>query len=668
MFSFLLLALLLASIAPLTRAQDTPPPVLTVRLVEPTQFVAGRGGLLSVYGTGFTTASTVRLVGFGLLAATFVHEGALTAEIPASIPTGTYGVEVSDATGGTASAPQAVTIVPAPTTPQPLPTFEPPTAVPSLPPPTPVPGQPSLIVRSFSASPSSIPQGGTTIFTFEVVNQGNRAALGVALALSTESRFSPANGQASILLPDLQPGASATVSLSVVAGMDTPAGPNDVVITMTCRDFEGKTFSTNAALGVTVTEANRIVQLLIAQYRVEPTPAVPGQPVLVTLSLRNAGNRTAAGVSVRVAGEGGLLIPSAGGDTVIVGDIEANVVADVTFQMIVRGDARRGPQPQPLTIAYVLNGEEKTINTTIGIEIAASAAPQPVILLDSFDTGEAVLTPGMRFTLSFVLRNVGNIDAGEMLVTFGSLDVSNPPPSDPNPTPGAGGNPDSSSNTTPSSSFAPVGSGNTIFAGALTAGTTMTLTQDFVVNVNVNSGIQVLPISVRYRTSDGAIGQTTLPASLIVVVPPRLQVDLADPLPPTVNVGEPLSVTLQINNIGRDLEVIQRAELVAENGEVLDGASTAIGVIRADDDASVNATVNATAEGTLAFTFRLHYLDDLNAPRTLDYRFTVDAVQPPPLPEPEFPPEPIIVPTPPPPPDNTLGELLLGLLGLGGGG
>jgi hypothetical protein len=670
---FLLIALLalLGVIAPLHAqdvTQEPQPTPLQVSLVEPVTFTSGTGGALSIYGQGFTSATTVRLVGFGLLTSTFINSGALTAQVPPGVGAGGYGVEVTDPVGGSARAPQTITVNPVPVTaPPPPPTFEPPTAVPTLPPPTPVPGQPSLVVRSFSASPASIPQGGTTTFTFEIINQGNRAALGVAVSLAAESNFSPANGQAGLILPDIPPNAVISVSLSVVAGRDATVGPNDVGITMSYRDFEGKTFTSNAILGVEVEDANLSVQLVITRYEVTPTPAAPGQPVEIRMTLFNMGSERAGGVMVRLTGEGSLLIPGSSGDAFIVGDLAAGASTEVIFGMIVKSDARRGPQPQPVQISYLQGGESQQLTSTIGLDIAAVNTPQPVILLESFSSGATALTPGMRFTLEFTLKNVGQSDATDMLVTFGSMDVSsNPPPQNDNGTPTGGGSGGNNSNTTPSANFAPVGSGNTLYAGTLAAGESMTLTQEFIVNVKIESGIQTLPISLRFRTENGETGQATLPASLLIVVPPRLQVDLQDPLPPTVNVGEPLPVTLIINNIGTTIEVLERAAVSTENGEVLEGATTPIGIIRADDDAQISAVLMPSAEGVLRFTFTLHYIDDLNEARTLDYTFSVDAVQPPEMPTPEFPLEPIPTPEPTPEPDDLLGDLLLGFLGLGG--
>ncbi len=638
---------------------------ISVTGVEPTQLISGTGGTVSVFGQGFASGAAVRVVGFGLLATTVVSPTALTAVVPASIGPGVYGIEVIDPINGTVVAPFAL-IVSAPvvvTTPPPPP--EPATATPQ---PTVIPGQPSLVVRSFVANPTVIPQGGTTTFEFELVNQGNRTAQGISLTLNPDSRFSPAGGQAGLTVPDLLPGAVVRLRLSAIAREDAPAGPNSVGITMSYRDFEGKTYTSSGSLSVQVEDVNLAARVVIAQYRVEPSPVVPGARARVVLTLQNQGNAPASAVLLRVAGEGGLLIPDSGGDSFSFGDLQPSDVVDLTFTMIVRSDARRGPQPQPVSISYVENGETQTVTTSIGIDVAPVITESPVILLDSLDTGDGLLEPGKRFTLTFTLRNVGDADAQGMLVTYGTMDVSNNPPPQSTPSgsprePGSG----SSTTSTPSTVFAPVGSGNTIFAGDLPFGEALTLTQDFVVNLNVESGIQTLPITVRYNTSEGSSGQTVLPASLVVIVPPRLQVDVAETLPETINQNEPFALGLQVTNLGRGNEIIDRAEVSVTGGEVIEGTTATVGILRPDDDATINALVVPTELGRFSVTFTLIYTDDLGAERDLQYTYGFDVVEPPPPPpEVEQLPDLGVSLTPEPEPDDLLGRLLLGFLGLGG--
>src|SRR5262249_39048358 len=152
---------------------------------------------------------TVRLVGVGLLQTTFVNSSALTAVLPADLPPGQYGIEVSAPGAGTVVSPNNLTVK---LPPQPQPTAAPPTevptAIPTLPQPTAIPGQPSLIVREFVAIPSVVAPGGAVAMTFVVLNQGNRVAQGVSVSLDAGGKFFPASGQSGVPLPDMPPGSS----------------------------------------------------------------------------------------------------------------------------------------------------------------------------------------------------------------------------------------------------------------------------------------------------------------------------------------------------------------------------------------------------------------------------------------------------------------------------
>ncbi len=259
---------------------------------EPSSILSGQEGILSVFGTNFTPQSMVRLVGIGLLQTTFVNGQALTAALPATLPPGKYAVEVVDPAAGVARSPNKLTVI-APTPTQP-PTSEPlpPTDVPPTPePPTPIPGQPSLVVRNFSTDPAIIAPEDTVTLRFEVFNQGNRSALGIAVSVDAGSKFVPANGQSSVVVPDLGAGSLYTVSLAVVAAIDTPPGPTSIPLTLTYRDGQNNTYTGKASLSIMVSEpAETASQVILSKMMLDPATAEPGKPIHVTLFVTNSGN------------------------------------------------------------------------------------------------------------------------------------------------------------------------------------------------------------------------------------------------------------------------------------------------------------------------------------------------------------------------------------------
>jgi uncharacterized repeat protein (TIGR01451 family) len=671
---FLILLLLLSLGALGTAAQEvapeaTEPPVtgeqqlpMTITFAEPAQIIAGQKVNLSVIGTNFTEETTVRLIGYGFLTTTFINPTALSAAVPETIPVNSYNIELID--------PDPVYIfvpnVPADTftvLPVPPPTREPATQAPPPEPtiaPTEIPGAPNLLVRSFSANPGSIKPGGTVTFTVEVVNQGTRIAQGVSLTVDAGGKFIAAGGQSTILMPDMAVNASSVVSVPVAAASDTPGGPQTVGITLSYRDFSGATYTSKGSLTVDIDAVSSASQITMSRYLVDPNPVVPGEPVKVTILLSNTGNQTAGQVLIQMGD--GILLAGPQGNSFPVGDMEPGTSQSMDLPLIVSTGAKSGPQSQAITVNYLQNGEAKSSNSSMTIDVANVIAPAPLLQLDTYDYGKDILLPGDRFTLTLVLKNIGDADADNMLVTFGTVESSGS-----QSTPDGSG---STTSTTPSSTFAPLGNGGTLFAGTLGSGDeTVTLTQDFIVSGSVDSGIYSLPITLRYGKPDGTSAQDSLRASIVVLVQPNLLINDTAPLPETVNVGEPVFISLEVSNKGRKQVNFSNVVVTAENAEVQEGADTYLGPLRVDDDTAVTSSVVPSAAGPVKVTVTFNYIDDLNQPNTIVKEYEVEAVEPPPPPDlGNEPPPDFNIPTPTPPPtdpNELIGRILFGLLGLG---
>jgi uncharacterized repeat protein (TIGR01451 family) len=641
---------------------DPPPTPISITRSEPGQIIGGIEGQITVMGAGFTPNTKVRLVGYGLLNTTFVNAGALTGVLPATLPPGAYKVQATDPDGGTATSPNTLTVL-APT-PTPLPTLEPstmPTLFPTREPATPVPGQPSLVVRDFIASPAAVAPGQSVQLTFIVVNQGNRAAQGVSVAVDPGGKFVPANGQASVTLPDLGVGGSIGVQLMVDVMKDAPAGPNTVPITMSYRDFSGEVYTSKANLSVVISETAEVPQVVLSSYSIAPSPVKPGQTVTISGQVRNSGSAVASQVLLRVAGTENVLLAGPQGDTLPLGDIQPGASITLSLQMVVKNDAKPGPQPQPISLSYILESAAKDIPGSLTVEVANTAAESPLLLLESFSIGKDFLRPGEIFDLSLTLQNVGKGTARELLVTFGTVESSSS--GSETPSPGSG-----TSTTQPSTVFATMGGGGTIYVGLLGAnGQETEMEQKFIVSGTVESGIYALPITLRYQKEDGTSVQSTVSASLVVIALPRVQVTLNTLVPESVMVGDVIPLEFEITNHGSKTFNLIKSSVETTNAEVMDGKETVLAPVKTDSDTSFAAQVMAQAEGTITITVKVHYLNDLNQEDALVFEYQTEAM-PMPEPPPDFGEPPIDVTPPPEEPekeDDTIGRLLLGLLGLG---
>jgi hypothetical protein len=732
-----------ASIAPLVVTQN-----------EPSQVTSGQSGSLSIIGANFTESTTVRLIGYGFLQTTFINAGSLTAALPSSVPTGTYLIEVSDPIHGTAMAPTILSVVSPPVTATPVPTA------------TEVPGQPSLIVRSFSAAPSSIYPGDTAQIALELVNVGSRTATGVVVSLG-DSKFSPANGQASVTVSDLAPYASCVVTLSVIAPADATEGPASIPLVLNSRDSGGTAYKDSATVSVSIlAKQSRSAQIVLKSYTVTPSAAAPGETVTVQAVLANAGNQTASQVllqlndtsAVLVAGSQGnsfsvgtlkaggkvtikmqlvvandaksgiqaqaftisylqegeskqttasisldvkakeslapqvmlerytvtpnaaapgeavtvqavltnagnetasqvllqlsdtsaVLIAGSSGNSFPVGDMQPKASKTITLPLIVANDAKSGVQSQAFTISYLQEDESKQTTASISLEIKPSVEDSPVLLLKSYSTGQdSTLQPGQQFTYQMSIQNAGKQKVSSLLVIFGTVKSDSSSAT-------------ATSSTTTSTNFAPLGSGDTVFVGDLPAGRAATVSQDFIVNSSLDSGVYSLPITLQYQLTDGTTTQQSLNASLIVVVQARLRASITSTLPDKLTVGETYSLTIKIANLGSSKVAVSRMHVTGDNITVTKGADALLDPLASEDNTTESVTIQAKAAGAYKITVEIEYTDDLNRAQTYTTTFTGEVVAPA-TPSNQGP-----LPPTPQPPQDLVGRLLLGLLGLGG--
>jgi hypothetical protein len=524
-----------------------------------------------------------------------------------------------------------------------------------------LPGQPALVIRNFVADPARLAPGDTVSLSFEVVNQGNRTAQGVSVSVGADGKFLPAPGQAAVTVPDIAPGSSAPVVLVAVAALDAPSGPASIPIAFAFRDFE-KAYTGDGVLGVTVERIAEVSQVTIASYRVSPNPAAPGATVRVSVTVANTGNQIARQALIRVAGADGVLLAGPEGDTFPLGDLEPGARASRMLELVVDPDAQPGPRAQPVTLTYLQDAEVKESTDSLTISVARAVTLQPTLLLQTYDTGKDVLVPGDRFNLQVTFLNVGDDTAHGILLTFGTVEESSPPPQT-TPNPGDSGSGGGSS-TTPSDTFAPIGSGATVLIGDIAPDQIQTVTQEFFVNGRASSGLYSLPLTLSYKRSDGASAQNVVRISLPIVAPPQLRFQLQNPVPPSVNVGEPLPLAVGVFNDGTARADLRRAVVTAENAEVVEGAESELAGLSGGEDTTISASVIPNGEGTVRITLTLYYADDLRQERSLTTAYESEAVEPPPPPDiVEEPPLP--TPEPPPSPQDTIRRLILGLLGLG---
>jgi len=607
-------------------------PSLDVDRTEPSTFTNGINGTLSVIGDNFTEITTVRLIGYGYLQTTYFNATALTAVLPSTLSAGTYSIEVSDPTHGTEISSNTLRVY-----------AEDIEA-------TAIPGQPTLVIRNYVTSPASIFAGDTTTLTFDVYNAGTYTAEGVIVSLGN-SDFAPANGQASLALSNISLLSSQTVSLSVTASATLTEGIAIIPITMSYRDENGATYTSDGNVSVMIIEEEQgDSQIILDSYLITPNPAYPGDSVIVQALFRNTGTETAKQVLVQL-GDGALLAGSQG-NAFTLGDMLAGSTVPITMPLVVSSDVDAGLQSQLLNISYLQDGESETSTASMSIEVEELDTESPILLLQSYSTSDEELVPGQRFTLDLTLFNAGSVDMSDMMLSFGSINTTSSSSDD-----------SVTTTTTADSNFSPNGDGGTIVIGDIFAGESHTIQQEFIANNDLDNGVYSLKLSVQYEAENIDIEQT-FNASLIVNTPPLLRITQDNELENPLTVGETYTLGVNIANLGDDDVTMTDMSVTGVNISITDGETVLLEPLSGDDDTLENIEFTALECGTYSLQIDVHYIDDLNQVKAFSAEF-VGEIEDAPAPT-ERRQIRQVEPEPEEENENLLGRVLLGVLGLGG--
>ncbi len=385
---------------------------LGITAVEPKTLPAETGGTLSVYGSGFTSNTVVRLVGYGLLTTELVNSTALRATVPAGLAAGSYDVQVSDG-AATATLSKAVQILAAPT---PTPTPQPPVA-----------GRPNLVIRTYSIQPTQVKAGQDFVVTIHIYNNGSRASENT-LAIFPGGTFLPV-GNGGHQLWQLHINATAIVTQTMHAPASLTSGVQNIQINLSGNDYEGNHYDFPHTLSVEVIGTSSggtstgAPKLVIEAAETDPLLVGPGSAFTLTLRLVNRGNRQANNVLVGVGGS--QVIPAEGSSVMAVPPLRVGQTATVTLPLVMGEVERGGRIGLPISLQYSdYSGSNYTDQPSIGLDVDASLTRRPQLLISSYVAQPSTLSPGDRFTLTLTLSNPGSRPAtGVVVGVSGSLAV-----------------------------------------------------------------------------------------------------------------------------------------------------------------------------------------------------------------------------------------------------
>lgn len=570
---------------------STPPLApLAVTSVEPRRMISGTGGLLSVYGTGFTTESAVRLIGYGLLSMSYVNPTALTAQVPTAVAAGIYDLEVGDG-AHKAMLTEALAIV-APT----------PTPRPSSPPPPP-PGRPILTVRNYTVEPAQVRAGQEFVVTIEIYNNGSRAGEN-SMAIFPGDPFLPV-GEPGHMIGQIHINHVAVVTQRMRVPSTLSSGVHQLTVDLGANDWEGNHYDYPQQVPVEVVGGGGSSasvgrpKVVVKATETKPPVLGPGEPFTLTLRLVNLGNRTALDVFATISSSE-IVLPAAGGGTASVERIAAGEVVTVTLPLLLRDVDTEERKVLPVALEYGdAGGGAYSEEQNVGIDVETGLSWRPQLIITAYSTTPDFLTPGDVFTLTMRVANVGGGDAQLLTLALG----------------GEGG-----AHLEP---FIPVKAGNVVFVLAIKAGSLSEITRQLVVDGSADPKAYNLPIALAYDDPRGNRQEDVQRLSLVVRRRAELQATLYRE-PEALTVGSSTPLSLEMINVG--LSAVNVVQITASSPQMkVEAEGTPfMGPVEIGGSAPLDVTVTPDQGGPAELVISMVYRDDFNQLQTLTRTLTVE--------------------------------------------
>lgn len=349
-------------------------------------------------------------------------------------------------------------------------------------------------------------------------------------------------------------------------------------------------------------------ELVIQSVRSDPDPISPQGAFSLSLEVINRGDYTATNVRLALASTD-IAVPMEGSNLVVLESLDPDQIETMVLTLVLSETASSGRISLPFSLEYSdYYLRDYASEQTIGLNVSDSAASQPLVLLSAYETQPSSLSPGDAFTLHLQLANVGGNDAGQLLVTMGSMEGGDTRP------------------------FALLGTGNVRYVEALEAGKSVDLEMQIMLDGAAESGVYNLPVSIEYEGEGSGTRQSeNQMLNLLVSRRPNLRIDYFES-PGMGQVGKPLELPIEVVNIGRELVNVSTIQVSGEGLRVEEG-SAFIGALDAGTSGSIDARVVPEQSGKISVVVSVDYLDDFNQPQTVSQTLGLDVEQPAPTPQ-----------------------------------
>jgi hypothetical protein len=364
--------------------------------------------------------------------------------------------------------------------------------------------------------------------------------------------------------------------------------------------------------------------ILIESYSTSVDTITPGKDFDLYFTLRNAGELRAENITITFTA--GDLIPRTTGGVLYVSGIDpngkfdhrqplsassalvgggiSNLVATVTYN-----DDNGGQYSGSFNLAFHINypvyAPAAPTNTPTAITVH-----RPQLTITGYTTDIDPLQPGLPFTLSLKMRNLGNADAKSVTMIMGGGTGSAGSSSG---TPAPGG---VSGATGEFTNFAPLKSSNIQYIGDVPKSQEISISQALITNVSTNPGAYSVKFSFTYVDERGASFTDDQVITLLVYQNPLVEVTFYREAGPFF-VGQPGALPIQITNLSRKQTVLGNMKATLASGGTITNGTTFIGAMDAGGYFTLDANLIPDQPGPISLDITVSYTDDFNQPKTI---------------------------------------------------
>ncbi|MBN1311989.1 MAG: hypothetical protein JXB30_11280, partial [Anaerolineae bacterium] len=350
----------------------------------------------------------------------------------------------------------------------------------------------------------------------------------------------------------------------------------------------------------------------VLSYGASSTVLYPGQDIDFEITLQNTGPIVAKNVIVEFSGND--LLPRDTGGLRAPGDIAAG--GTVRFFQPMRVDSGLGGYEAVITIKLSYTDEygakysdSSTLSFNAGQYAAATAtlSLSPQLILSSYETTPAVLSPGTVFRLDLNLANVSGKAAHQITVDLGT---------------GSSGS-GSSTSSASSAPVAPQNSSDLRYIEAMQPGQQEHLSFDMAVSGDAASELANLELAISYIDDSNEQHSQTETISLRIETQALLLIHFYNDLPDLLTVGDIIELPIEVINIGENDLNVSIVEVTSEQMSIT-GGKIYFGPLSGGTSGTVVAEAQLAQAGTATIIVAVNYLDDFQQPQVFIEEMTLE--------------------------------------------